>query len=1420
MSDILINGRYSQAQVAAQQSEFTNKRDNDRYWLSNPRVSTDPTWEIITVKMRSPATVNSISFSLLNVPQNYEVYGTTTSGVRFMLLDVNQKQFSGKVSGSVGSTLGDQSWVPISRQLLTMAVTSLEFRVQRRETSNKSDLYSLGIRDILIKNAVHSAEDSLYPIGLEIDSLGNVVRRQIKQWGADLAVDSDSFTMWRSAPQPSPNAVVNFYVTVSDPSASDWRASRIDRIWIDPTYTGCTLNVYYSNDDNIGVVHPQPMRNKSALVSTNFLGTKGIDLQESGSYQIHTGALLTTPGSGSANFPAPKIGWIGLELDLAAGLTGSPTIFQQTTANDAPAGPVLTYNTSTGVFSFDVGGTGSSAVASSSVPYIPGTRLQIVCAVSQAETAGDLTARLVVSVSGSVVSDTSVTFTPSGNYQGLAKLYSKNAELTFPAPLGLLRAAIIKIGTSNERESSIQSFITDPYAYLRPQAGNQQKQGGLYSSPLDNAVYVGEYTSGVDGYGGVGEEFYTEKMWTPIWMDWITERGFLYLPAPIYAKHLKFEFSHLVAQPYPIHEEGVTVPYLKFPDSAITGSLSGVQDNTAISNDRGTGVGLPRTLPINRSINSNTPRDFLPKTRVFTGSQIVSDIRNQSSYDSSAMAQETALNGSLQAASANNTTHLSSALVRLYDSPSGPVNSVLPMATQNDSVQDLLSRTDPTRISDASESGVLGSRTPGWWTLPGGELRIGAEVMDQIVNTSTSTEKPVSSSELNTKRTRFINVSVHRYETATATRDAAIAYFAGLREVQIFQDDYTVPVDSDKYVLPVIDESVIDADNSQGVMPGTPTTPVHGWSGDPDEGTGIGGGYIADVPQWVVVAQGSSSGSYGSTDDTNWSFHPTDTSVPFSFWYSPTNKIFAGTDGSSIEVSTDGVNWNSVYDDGITFNRMVHIDTLDVFIGIQSKKIVLSRDGQTWDPITLPLGGLGTDWSVTTATGSTDRIIVAGSITGWGNAVAYSDDLGETWSVDGGLQSTTGSSFLSNASCWSSSINKFVLVTSASSKILLSADGQSWTMSTPTGLTGVVAFSFIGWFEGLNLFCAINSNDIVTSSDALAWTTRYTLPSSSNIVSWSPALEELATVCTFSNADESRKVFTSSDGISWTATQLPGSGTVSRGIQWGFITGQIPTIVATKTFNSVGTFNKVAVSIQGSAFESWLLDNNSSINPLGLNNDGSAFWSSDTAVWSDTVANWGASSALVGVDLDSNLSYRGRIASKVFRAAGVGAAGVCSAQIETGRCLIRICVDLLRPAKTGNIIKIQLEDTTPISGSILKEFVIDPTPGVWTSYKSSFFDLIPADASGTADNWRINLILDGTEEETIYVSSLFDQRSMTSYEISNDDGGHFFQAVDIVNEPNKFLVFPTADNRLVFRITMYRTDQYVYGITVTPVYLY
>lgn len=248
MGQVFISNTYPENYINAA-IESQNKNDlktKSRYWLSKPRSKNSDVWERLTYEFADRSPISSISFDLLSVGAEYEIWYYSSDGSRLPLLrdDYNQIRFT------VQSKENWQDWVHWSFNCLACTAVKLEFDMRRVNDDLAPDVdYSLGLRKLAIKRSITDRSDAMIGLRPSTDILGNKISKTVLDWGAQNVIDGSTKTFWKSEPQISQDAVVSLYLDVRDRYG---QGQYFDSISIDPVYSGSQMNIYYSNDDSVG----------------------------------------------------------------------------------------------------------------------------------------------------------------------------------------------------------------------------------------------------------------------------------------------------------------------------------------------------------------------------------------------------------------------------------------------------------------------------------------------------------------------------------------------------------------------------------------------------------------------------------------------------------------------------------------------------------------------------------------------------------------------------------------------------------------------------------------------------------------------------------------------------------------------------------------------------------------------------------------------------------------------------------------------------------------------------------------------------------------------------------------------------------------------------------------------------------------
>lgn len=248
MAEPFINDTYPKSyyDTVARQQNKDDLKTKTREWLSKPRAATSGVTETLTFTFGKRSSISSVSFDILSVGCRYEFSYVNSNDVELPLLrdDYNQ------ISFVVQSKKDWQTWQNWAFDCQPCIATKLRIKMTRVADENAPDFeYSLGMKNLAIKRVISSREDAALGFKDNVDGLGNVISKTVKDWQPDKAIDDSSDTYWKSEPQISQDAVVDMYLDIRDEYGGPQYFSDIT---IDPVYLGSQMNVYYSNDDTIG----------------------------------------------------------------------------------------------------------------------------------------------------------------------------------------------------------------------------------------------------------------------------------------------------------------------------------------------------------------------------------------------------------------------------------------------------------------------------------------------------------------------------------------------------------------------------------------------------------------------------------------------------------------------------------------------------------------------------------------------------------------------------------------------------------------------------------------------------------------------------------------------------------------------------------------------------------------------------------------------------------------------------------------------------------------------------------------------------------------------------------------------------------------------------------------------------------------
>ncbi|ATN87591.1 minor tail protein [Mycobacterium phage Iota] len=757
----LINNRNDPSNPA-QQVDPAN-----REWFSQPRTYDDGGTEVITATFKLPLSISELSMDILRMPCVAEAWYQDRSNNWRQVLDMQRVPVRVNVSRSDA-----KSYFTFSTKVYPIVAKKLQIRLTRaRDLALADTPFPVGLRNTLIRRNVYERAQGQQYFEEEQDVLGNVISKYIKDWDAPRAVDDDPFTFWRSAAMPDPSAVASLYLDIR---GEEGQPKTVDKIYLDPVYTGQHLNLYYSSDNTVGVRRLNPITvAPSEDYNTDWRISRGRwDISDGIEDSYYRWPMSLGPQLGAD-------AWFGVEwtpdFDPTDGPPDNPVLFEAMNPGGPAFKPSLSYDVGAGQFVLTLSdGTDEYTFdAPLSALFTPFDPLRIVVGwrydpdtvfISVRDRTGAEVARLEEATSLPQL----ITF------DGTCQMYKFR---------GLITALVLKL---EDYRTSADAFTRSPVYYVDPDPVIPDPNGVVPSTTLDNAVYAYAATAQEHGSGGVDDSWFEDKEWTPIWRNYLAEKGMLFLPQAISAKYLKLEFTNLTEEPYPVYESETEVRYKVFPISVAQMSWKGSRQFTE---NRGHYLGQGTFVSRNgvRSVNwlsSASVAEAIdalwgthtPAVSIDTGPSYVTDTMPNASAEliqsskrteagSSYVYRREVLQPYILAEDAYVTTIKAEGLQQLAYFTDVPWNDI--------------EQANPGAVTHVKSTGALPIRGTDWWIYPGQQLRIPASVMSKLTDTSTVTERKFTTET----RVRFTTTSVHRYEYKTLKRDAAIAYFAGVREV-------------------------------------------------------------------------------------------------------------------------------------------------------------------------------------------------------------------------------------------------------------------------------------------------------------------------------------------------------------------------------------------------------------------------------------------------------------------------------------------------------------------------------------------------------------------------------------------------------------------------------------------------------------
>jgi hypothetical protein len=1461
-----------------------------------------PPVECLTVNLKLPLSVGQLGFKALRVPCTITAWYQDRNGNWIQLTDGNNIPISLQMSYSATT-----SWYTYSTDIYPIIGTAVQLRLTRNyDPQMGNSPYVVGIKEMLIRRNVYELQDTSIAIADSTDILGNVITSYVKNWGPANAIDNDPTTYWKSFPCPDPQGVVAFYLDTRAPNGDP---QLIDTVYIDPVYTGNTLNLYYSNDPTQGTLIINPVNlppdiqvNSAWVAGTGLYDTSDPDTAKSqmlfptsfgplSQQPIWIGIEWTpnfAPGDGPAYDPIlwgvnPIVNTIQMITILGDPTSGTISLGDSTsdfTSNiplNASASAVATAlaglasigSTSNVFVQGNDGGpwevefigtlsgqsipalTTLNALEGGSSPsvevdvevvgitpsYLNGSTYwpsriyydvgagRIVCEFTNGTTTYDgfyqtldpsftqndpiqivvgwdyNPSVVFISVTqNGVTSLGSTTFTSATELPDLITLDGESGYTGFS---GLMTAIVIK---QDNWSNGYQNFQHGASIYANPNPVRPDANGNYPSTSLDNAILACDWTTQSLPVGGTSESWYESKTWSPIYANYFTSKGNLFLPQATLMSYLKMEFTNLTPEPYPVYDQGISVSYDTFPVSVTqqvttpAGGLIGDVQNgintlltigsTIVTNTIG-GVNWFNPQTIQNAVNANFgvtqqpvqvvsgPGTLSATTPNVSQSNISASYRSESS---SPWIYSRPMQNAASLAGQNLATVGNSASVQTMQSATAPVQSQVAGSF--------------TPATTTSTSNVLPQQGSDWWLFPGANFQLPAAVM-QLVTGIASTAGAVASAvgsaissaanEIGTilykppstaTRVRFTGNIVHQYQTNTLQLTSAVAYFAGLTEVQAYATSYIEGNDPpsfsyNRYSEPTFHYGPDSSADINQLDSGPVTT-----AGSPYVFENPNFLYPQKLNPWLPDGAASFPALFPfSLGDGGGSFpdqFPFNLEAGSSSWYwSPSGGLGFLSGQSCAALNADG------------FPHSLASEPIAVSPG---DEIVISAWVSYEDLVsTSNVGTAEFPFDFPASLGATGEISISG--------IAY--DGNTPTPVAFAMPGTTASHTVTTQSAMLALTGLTPGSTPPPSCTITTGQYQGTYV-----LTASPATSFANWEQTGYGTLILEPTGAPDGNLYVQLLGTYTVPGS--------GVDHLAVSLNVNSGVTAGTVFFNNVAM-----------TPAAGIE-GLIALDVQT---TSTFANVGINVTDSGLLNSDSMWAQLDPLDTSISSLQLApyvatypaNVPSGEWADSLATWDDPDIDWGQSLGAVAITVDPNLIYNGNRALHFTRAAGSGDAGVIVTQQTNmmGDELVQLGCTFYKPTANDNQILILLRRVSD-QVVIHQELFTPPYIGVWYTYQSAFFEL----PTTTDQVYTIEFYLQGSEVDEIYLSNLFCNVAGIRYILQvGDSGAPSLEVTTLVYANNANVSVTEPTNQFGLSVQIYNSNCFAYGIELTPRYL-
>lgn len=1361
--------------------------------------------EVIQVNFKLPMPINDVSFQAVKVPVQIDMWYLDRQDNWRAVLDENRNPITLTLPASV-----NESWHTFNAYTSPTIAKAVQFRLTRQpDPVMGTRPYCVGMRNILMRRNIYDRPAGIRATTIIEDALGNVVETYIRDWDAPKAIDNNPATFWRSTAQPSPDAVVSMYLDVRN---ADGSPQIIDTLYVDPVYTGNALNIYYTNDEPDGVtLDPSPISVSPTTEShTRWQAGRGL-------WDVATGAETSEFTAPFRSGPLIKQNcWIGVEWTPDFTATSppgnNPVLLEIIPENPEPGQfwPRLYYdvgNLGYGkiVLEFTNGTTSKTFEAPLSPPLTQNEPLRIVA--GWAYDVPDSAVFISVMSKGTEVGHL---YTP--NTLTLPNLITLDGQISFSKFRGQFTAHIIKL---TSWLNSHEQFMVNPIAYVDPDPITPDSTGTVTSSSLDNAVFSCDWTAQRYPVGGMTSSIHVDRRWTPVWRDYVVQRGKMFFPRQISCKYIKLEFSKLTAEPYPVYDTGIQTTYEVFPVSVYADVTTTTTTTSSVPGTTTATTALPST-------DVHTPGAI--ENIVGTVKGAVDSIGNSvngllgaignlvSGIASINWLDPTSVNAAIEASTTSTAMNVVNNLGYAGLAPSLP-NTVSTALGQSTGA--MAAPGTAVAVREESSSNLVYRRTAMQPQVLAGQTvnqlmgampnqGLGATVSTPIATAISTTFAPTVESPGSAPVTPAMGKDFWLFPGALLKMPAAImeSIFSGVRW-GLFGTNSTVPGGS---VMTAPTSATVTNTTSTTQRLRFNTTETHVYNKLTVTRTAAVG-YFAGIREVAAYAT-----TYIDYED------------PLSFdfkLYDPNQWRFTNVKQVTTGAVTAG---GSPYTDAD-----LDFYNLDSWDAVGNWSWDGTQDGYSGNRVgSATIVADGTSVSLTTKTpfavSPLDQVVIGGSVKYVGaQSATFPDDFGDAYqgAYSSGADYSPGDIVSYNdfywerigeanpgyppgTAYWGDPIDPDARVVM---EIVTYNEGEEVgvvSLTPAPANSAVGGYSPPGSLEGeasrVQILDPTGKTDGVTFTHLLG---TYTVPDE--------GVDALAIRFRITSAV--------TGGQFWIAEAKAEPRNAGRGFLYN-------------RFITFSKFNKVICDFRDSGLRRsdsmW-----AKTDPLNKNiDDGTlawytspttmpaGMWGDQYAKWADENVKWGNARATVAIWIDPDRQYKGNRALHFRREAGAGSAGIRVIQ-QTNYfpgAQVRICCTFYKPVQDGNFVTLRLRRVS--DGVYIHEEAIPNVPiGQWYTYQSVFFEL-----PDTLDQvYIVELDLTGTFEDDLYVSDLYTEVAHVRYfmrlgGVSNPNAVNL-DVTELAHTPSEAIVTCTEPtNEVSLEVVLLTPLAVAYGATMTPVY--